>query len=439
MSGRTSGERLGELGPLLTRAVTIAALAIVAVFAMVVLTRSGDSYEVAAIFDDVRGLIPGAQVTAGFQKVGTVEDVYLDSDDGLAHVTMRIGGDFQLHQGTFANIREVSNVGAVNRVVDLTTGDESAPELGDGATLGPSHTDQPVDLDVAVSTLDPKTREDAAALLAGLDRSIRGRGNDLNRTLRHSSAALNETANLLGQVNSDDVAIQSLVDNASTVVQALAANSPELGATADRTATLLRVTAGRQLELQRSVQLLGPSLASARGTLEKLTAAVPSLRNLVAGAKPLVTELGPLSAVLPPASAALEPVLNETRKLVEASPNQLERLEPSLDRSLPLVHLLSDSVQQLNPFLEFLRIRIPEITSFFQVSGDATSDYDANGNLVRATVPLIQTDRHPNVIAPSENVPGRLAPPFIRTPGAIESEPWTDYADSYIGGGPLLP
>ena len=85
---------------------------------------------------------------------------------------MSIDSDFRLRQGAFANLRLASNIGVINRYVDLTQGE--GPELADGATLGPSSTDQPVDIDSATSTLDPATRERVGELLAELDAATRG-------------------------------------------------------------------------------------------------------------------------------------------------------------------------------------------------------------------------------------------------------------------------
>ena len=112
-----------------------------------------------AVFDDVRGLIPGGDVTAGAIVVGSVKEVSLNENDD-PEVVMQINDDFKLHQGAFANIRLASNVGAVNRVVELTEGDPTSPELPDGAVLSGKQTDNPVDFDLAVSTLTPKVRGD---------------------------------------------------------------------------------------------------------------------------------------------------------------------------------------------------------------------------------------------------------------------------------------
>ena len=106
------------------------------------------------MFDDVRGLIPGGQVKAGGVTVGTVEEVTF-GDDGLPRVDMRINDEFRLRQGAFANIQLASNVGGINRYIELTQG--TGPELPNDATLGPSHTDQPVDLDLGA--LRPRSED----------------------------------------------------------------------------------------------------------------------------------------------------------------------------------------------------------------------------------------------------------------------------------------
>jgi phospholipid/cholesterol/gamma-HCH transport system substrate-binding protein len=216
VSGR---ERLSELGPLITRVAALSAIGIAAIVLLLVLTRSGGDYEVNAIFDDARGLIEGGEVKAGAVNVGTVEEIEI-GDDGLPHVRMSVDDDFPLRQGAFANIRLTSNVGAINRYVDLTQGEGA--ELPDGATLGPSSTDQPVDLDLAVSTLDPETRRDLAAVIAGVDLGTVGRGADLDRALQHSSKALGETADLLALVTEDELALRTLVSEGRRVVGTLA-------------------------------------------------------------------------------------------------------------------------------------------------------------------------------------------------------------------------
>ncbi len=411
-------------------ALTAFLVAIVAV--TLIALRSGGTYEVTAVFDDVRGLIEGGEVKAGGLEVGKVEEISF-TESGMPEVRMSIDSDLRLRQGAFANIRLASNIGAINRFVDLSQGD--GPELDDGATLGPGSTDQPVDLDLAVSTLDPETREEVATLLAELDASTRGRGPDLAETFRHSTEALGETADLLTQVTADSVALERLVVQGRTVVGALASDPENLGATAERLAVALDTASARGAELGRTADAIGPALASARQTLDRLAATTPELRELVAAARPAVAELEPTAAVLRPAIAALRPLAAEARRLAAPLEQQLRALQPVIDAALPVARQLPGVLGGLTPLLDHLRARAPDVINFFTLGGDATSNYDANGNLVRVSALLIQQRKHTNEIGSSSDAAGSLVRPFDRDPGANEGEPWERYWSSFIGGG----
>ena len=256
-----------RIGPYATRVVALSLLGVVCVVVLLLIAASKNTYEVHAVFDDVRGLIPGGDVTAGSIVVGKVTDVELN-DHKDPEVVMQIDNDFQLHQGAFANIKLASNVGAVNRVVDLTQGDLSLPELGDGTTLMGKQTDNPVDFDLAVSTLTPKVRGDIKKILINLDVALKHRGPDFERTLQNSTVTLNETANLLGEVNADGAALKTLVSQGQRVVTALAADPQDLGEATDRLAELLQVTGARQTELAATTRELGPALAAGRQLLD---------------------------------------------------------------------------------------------------------------------------------------------------------------------------
>jgi phospholipid/cholesterol/gamma-HCH transport system substrate-binding protein len=414
------------------RLAVLGAIAVAAVAVLWTATHSGGTYEVTAVFDDVRGLIAGGEVKAGGVNVGKVESIGF-TDDGLPEVRMSIDSDFQLRQGAFANIRLASNIGAINRFVDLTQGD--GPELADGATLGPSHTDQPVDLDLAVSTLDPKTRAEAGRLLANIDLATRERGPDVARTLHFSARALGETADLLGEVTADQHALERIVTEGRTVVGALARDPEDLGSSAERLATALDAAARHQSELRRTADAIGPGLAAAHETMDRLTAATPEVRGLIAAARPAVAELPPTARRLRPALAALRPLLAEARRLTAPLEDQLRALRPVITAAVPIAEQLPAVLNQLTPILDALRARAPEVVGFFTLAGDASSDYDVNGNLVRVSSLLIQQNRHPNEIDASSDAAGSIVRPYDRTPGAAEGEPWEHYWRSFIGGG----
>jgi len=426
-----------RIGAYATRVVAFAALAIGAVVLLLVIAASKDTREVHAVFDDVRGLIPGGDVTAGAVVVGGVTDVRLN-EDGDPEVTMEIADEFKLYEGAFADIRLGSNIGAVNRVVDLKQGDPSLPELADGATLRGAQTDQPVDFDLAVSTLTPEVRGQIKKILVGLDEGLLNRGPDFDQTLRHSATTLAETANLLHQVNRDGEALRTIVSEGERVLSALAASPEDLGEAAERTATLLSVTANRQVELAETTQLLGPALAGGRQLFDRAAAAAPNLRTLVADARPLVDELGPFARLIPPATDAAGPFIEQAAALVGEAPDQLRAQRELLRIAPPLIGRLSPLLDRLNPVSDYLRVFAPETVGFFQNVADASANYDINGHMIRTLAgpanELPPSSASAGAIGPSECGPGLLQPPYHRTPGVLQCDPWDDFEQSLIGG-----
>ncbi len=429
--------RFHELGPYAIRVIVVTSLLLLTfLIVFIVASSSRGTYEMRAVFDDVRGLIPGGEVRAGAIPIGTVTSVELNEND-QPEVTFEVDDDFPLHEGAIADIRLGSNVGAVNRAIELTQGDLNAPELEAGSTLTGDSTDQPVNFDAAVEVLDPSTRADLKRVVAGLDAAVKGTADDFDRTLRYSSAATNEAANLIAQVGADGDALRTLVGETERIVSALAASPGDLGAAADQTALLLATTGGRAAELAEAVRLLGPALADGRTTLDRLAAATPNLRELVTELRPVVDELGPLARLLPPATDAAAPFLEQTRRLVEGGPADLAQSAPIIDAAVPVAPQLNETVRTILPFAQVLRAYAPESIAAFQNFGAHTGGYDRVGHVWNVRAGLAQTGfpaatAAAGTIGPTDCGPGSLEMPLIRAPGTLECDPWVNYRDSFI-------
>lgn len=422
-----------RLGPNAARVVIVGTLALITFLVVYLFAQSSrGTYEMRAVFDDVRGLIPGGEVRAGAITVGKVTEVELNSDDE-PEVAFQVDDEVRLHEGAIADIRLGSNVGAVNRTIELDLGDPTKPELEEGSTLSGEFTDQPVNFDAAVEILNPPTRENLKEVLAGLDAAVKGRGEDFDKALRHSAAATNETANLLAAVGADGESLETLVTETERIVSALASSPGDLSEAADNTALLLATTGNRQAELAESVDRLGPALASGRTALARLADATPTLRAFVTGLRPVVEELGPLVRILPEATAAAGPFLAETRALVLDGPSSLAEALPIIQAAKPVARKLDPVARGALALGQELRVYVPEVIGAFQNFGAATGSYDRVGHILSTAAGNAQTGPpHTNAITETECGPGLLELPYTRAPGTLECDPWTDFRDSFI-------
>ena len=410
----------------------IAGSALAAAVAAIALLSGGGAggRALVASFGDVRGLVDGAQVRIAGIPVGRVTRVAL-GPGALPRVSMRLDAGVVLHRGATAAVRLASLSGEFNRYVALQDG--AGPALPDGAALGMAQTRSPVEFDQALQALGPSTRADVRATLHGLVAATAGRGPDVAATLRSSGAALAGTAEVLRQVGADGAALRALVRSGAQVSRALAAAPGTVGAAADHVSAVLGTTAARAVAVRRAVAGLPAGLSAADGALVRARDAVGPLRSLVRAAAPGVRRLVAAAADLDPLLRDARPVLARSRALSGHGPGDLRALTGLVGHAQPLLGRLGPVLERLGPMLDQSRVRLPDFFSFFSNWADFTGNYDANGHGARVGIVLSPTPT--NELAPDANGAGELAPPYLRVPGALEGQPWRDYAKSFVAGG----
>ena len=411
-----------------TAAVLALGAALAAVLA-VVSGSGGGSYSVTAEFSEVNGLVEGAPVEVAGIRVGKVESIGLGAD-GLPRVAMSVSDRYPLHRGASADLRVASASGEQNAFVELSAG--QGPGLPPGTTLQAPAGSEPVTVADVLSTFNSGTRENVHAALAGLDATLTGQGGDLAALLRNAPVALGNTAEATRQVDSDRVALRSLVESGGRVAGALASSRDALGTAADRLASVLAVTAGRQRELAQAAARLPAGLRSPTVALNRLDGSIGTLRALVGNARPAVERLVPFARALRPAMAAARPTLDQAAHLATAAPAELRKTQPLLKKAIPTLRRLAPTLRSATPILNQARVRTPDFFSFFSNWADFTSVYDANGHAAR--VGLVLPPAPDNVIDGSDSGAGQLAAPFVRTPGVLEGDPWANFRRSFLGG-----
>lgn len=201
-------------------------------------------YPVAAVFDDVTGLLPGDPVTLAGITVGKVNGARVER--GYAVVDLSIDEEVKLPKTTRVEVRYRNLIGL--RVVNLDPQDGRPPYLREGERIPLSQTQGPLDLDEVFNNLKP--------LLTGINASDI---NTISKALVVSfanhkddiDAVLSDTATFFGALSSTGDRLGSLIDNVATVATAAADEREQLGRLLSALATVSGTLAGNDDELGR--------------------------------------------------------------------------------------------------------------------------------------------------------------------------------------------
>ena len=412
------------------RLVAPVALAAVAAAVLVLVTSGQPRYTVQAEFADVRGLVSGAQVRLAGVPVGEVGRIWL-GHDGWPRADLQIDRDVTLRGTARAAVLMSSLSSEWGAYVSVIQG-EGRP-LPSGATIPRSRTSSPVEIDEALSTFDPRTRAATAQILAGLRRSLAGQGPAIAQTLSTSRAALSQVAGLAGALGDDGAALRQALAGTHAIVATLAARRTQLDAAVERTGDLMRTVTGRATAIRASLDGLPSGLDAAHGTLERAQTLVAPTNRLLHTSAGGIGELPATADELQSTLTAAQPTLERAARIATAAPAAAEAMRPVLNTAGAVLTTMLPVLRRVGPMLDQVRVRLPDAFSFFANWADFTSNYDANGHAARVGIVLPPTPT--NVLAPSSDGAGQLAPPYLRTPGALDGQPWTDYYKSFVDGG----
>lgn len=415
-----------------SRLIAIAAL-VAATVAVVVLLSGGSDYRIHARFVDAGQLVKGGLVEVGGRSVGKIDDIQI-SDNGQADVTLSISDDSitPLRRGTEARIRTVGLTGVANRFVELTPGPSTGALIRSGETLGTAETQGIVDLDVLLDALDPTTRSRLQRIIRNGADVFHGRTTQANQGLAYLNPALFQSAQLAQELVYDRAALQKLIDDGATTVQALASRSTDISQGITSTATTLRAVASQRQALadalRRAPALLNRPGGVLGGLSKTLDQARPALREIRPVAPPLIDVLRQLV----PTARQAEPVLGQVNTLLPQLGRGLRGLPATRRQAVPALRATVRTVIALAPIVDGLRPYTPEIVNgvLGGLGGRATGYYDANGHFAR-----IQVNQPPNAVAGLFNAPqgigGFETRKTFRCPGGAD-DPADDRSNPYI-------
>src|SRR3954447_16252026 len=311
---RTSARR----GSVLARLLTVGALA-VAVAIIAFLLLGGDSgHKYNLIFQTGGQLVKGNEVWIGGSPAGTVDGIELTEDN---HAKVTISVDQQLHEGTTAVIRTPSLSTVAGRYVSILPGPNNAPALPDDGTLAGDSTTTPVDLDQLFDTFDGRTRKGLRDVIQGFSGTYVGKGQQANATYKYFAPALSSTDRLLKELTADQHTFTEFIINGGKAVTAIAERRNDLTGLVSNASTFLGAIADQNASLDRSLQLLPPTLRQANTSFVNLRATLDDL----------------------------DPLINETGRATKNLDKFLLKLRPVARRAVPVFTDLGLTVDRPGP------------------------------------------------------------------------------------------
>lgn len=388
-----AANRLGEeKGPAHSQGITPARAAALAALAALVIVLayilfSGDgTHKYRLVFQNASQLVPDNQVLIGGSPVGSVEEIGL-TEDNLAEVEVSV--DLELHEGTTAGVRATSLSGVANHYVSISPGPNSNPALDDGDVIGLESTTTPVDLDQFLNTFPNPVRRALGDFVRGNAQIWRGRGPEARETFKYFAPALNRASHFAQQLNADQRLLARFVVSSAKLATAVSQRGEELSGAISNATTASEAIAGQNVAFDRTLRLLPPVLRQANTTFVNLRAALDDLDPLVETSKPATKDLAPFLRELRPVLSRAVPVFRDLRLAVRRKGfandsaellGFLPSVEQRASRTFPHAE---EAVEAFLPNLVFARAYTPDIFNALGNVGQASANYDADGNYVR--------------------------------------------------------
>jgi phospholipid/cholesterol/gamma-HCH transport system substrate-binding protein len=354
---------------------------------------SAADYHIDAVLPTSSAMIPGARVTMAGAQVGQVASIHQQGNGAVVQLDITDHAVTPIPADSQVALREVTAIG--ENYVQITPG-TSKQMLSSGAVLPMSQSDQYVDVDQIMSTLQGSTSQRARQLIQGLGDALAGHGQDLNGTIAGVSNTFHPLANVVQILNGDRSYVDQLVSELGDVASAAGERGQSIIQLASSGLTTFRALATENQHLSATLDQLPSTLSQVRTTAN-------TLNDVTNTAAPVVTKLASTLHDLRPAITSLKPAADEGHEVLDdldtAAPKlqttltRLRTLSPPAASALPQI---TDLLCQVNPMLRYIQpdpsnnstSYVQDLTSFISWFGSAVNAYDDISHLVRI-VPIL--------------------------------------------------
>jgi phospholipid/cholesterol/gamma-HCH transport system substrate-binding protein len=310
-------------------------------------------YELRVNFPEATTLAQQADVRIAGVTVGKVQQKKLNKGVNATNVTLQIESRYApIAKDARAILRQKTLLGET--YVELSPGHKKRGTLKDGALLANTQVEPTVELDEILQIFDPDTKDAFRQWVAESAQSIKnGGGQDLNYALGNLADFATDGAGVLKVLDTQQVALKSVIKNTGVVFSALNARYGQLRELIVNSQKTFSATAAQKEALARTFEIFPTFLDESRLTLRRLTRFSLNTRPLVRDLKPVADDLGPTIKDLALLAPDLEDLFRRLKPVIAAAPEDLPDAARFLRKAQPLFEALHVFLPELNPIISF--------------------------------------------------------------------------------------
>jgi ABC-type transporter Mla subunit MlaD len=339
-------------------------------------------YTLYASMNNADNLEDHDEVRIGGEYAGQVLGAHIQNH--LARLELQLSSSFKpLRSDSTLQIRLRSAVGV--RYLQITPGVHGRP-LPNGATLSPSQSSSPVDLDQVLDTFNPQTRANTREFLGELGTGLAGQGQNLNETLGEAPGFMQNLGSVAAAVNSRPGAVSGLISSSQG---AAAAVDPVRNSLADGFQPewqALAPFANDPSDVQATLVQAPPTLSEVQSGLPSVRALVAQVQGLAQAATPTLSAapaaLGQTSALLD----AAKPGLHNADATLKLAARAVNPTLTFLQTAQPALPMINDALASVLPTVRYVAPRACGLSDAFTGWSDMMKFGTSYDNFIRFTI-----------------------------------------------------
>jgi virulence factor Mce-like protein len=363
---------------------------LVGVVALVVVLSTGSAgtgHTLTVVIPDATDVVSGQYVKDAGVNVGDVDSI--SAVDGGHDAKLQLSIDdsaWPLPEGTRMQLRWGGTVSFVNRYILMTRGPASNPPMASDGVFPAADFSIPVEFDSLLGTFTGPVRSNMKAFLDNAGITLKTASPSLARAIEAAPAALTQTSAVLGDLDSNESALNTLVRSGAQVVDAVNRADPGLQPLVTDAATTFGALAARSSELESTLRTAPSTLAQARSTLAAAEPTLTLAKTVTARVAPGVDEVRRIAAPLDDLLVTLRDVSPDAITALGTAKQATPSLNALLVKSGAVLPQIKSISRQGVTSLDCVRPYTPDIVAFADDWGDFLSAVDGKDHYFRAQV-----------------------------------------------------